>query len=179
VRSELLLETQVFVHGRCIAKRSTPCSAQKDAKAVQKSLRLQHRSVIECIRRGQLELGRTVTPAGATTAPAALSQEPQGGRGFLLRCTASYRDASGALIMHFQLTERGVPKAGVRLRCFLAEANSILASELISEPTSNNEGMVELRVDAALPRDPELQIELEGERHRLVHRFQLTHPANS
>ncbi len=59
---ELLLKTQVFIGGRCIATRSTPW-AQADAGAAQESLRLQHRSVLECIRRGQLDLGRTSTPA--------------------------------------------------------------------------------------------------------------------
>lgn len=175
IRCELLLETQVFLGGRCIATRSM-ASPQADVKAAQESLRLQHRSVLECIRRGELELSPAL--AGSTTAPAAEREETPDGRGFRLRCTAAQRDASGVLVMHFQLTESAVPKPGVKLRCFLAEANSVLASELLSEPTSNDEGMVELRIAGALPRDPELQIELEGGRHRTMHRFQLTSPAN-
>ena len=57
---EMLLQTQVFVRGRCIGKRATPYAEQakspdfSDQKKEQ-ILREQHRLVLEAIREGRLE----------------------------------------------------------------------------------------------------------------------------
>jgi hypothetical protein len=171
--SKLLLESQIFVGGRCIAKCATPCQPAADLTAVQESLRLQHRSVLDSLRRGGLDLGRTAAERGATMTPTAKSEPLPQASGFLLRCMGAYYDAARALVMRFQLTEAGAPKSGVWLRCFLAEADSVLASELIAELRSDRTGMIELRVVGAVPHDAELQIELEGERSPRVRRFSL------
>ena len=172
--SKLLLESQIFVGGRCVAKHATPCQPAADLTAVQESLRLQHRSVLDSIRRGRLNLNRPAAAPSATVVPIPKLALPAQTANYLLRCMGAYYDAARALVMRFQLTEAGVPKPGVWLRCFLAEANSVLASELIAELRSDRAGMIELRVVGAVPHDAELQIELEGERHARVRRFSLS-----
>ena len=158
--NDLLLETQVFVRGQCIAKRSISSPPQADKQIIQESLRQQHRDVLSCIRAGQLDLNINRT-------------EPST-RNFDLACTGAFRDA-GLLVLRFQLSEGGVPSTNVRLRCFLAEGGSVLAPELVAELVSNGQGIAELRIDDSRLSDAEVQIELEGEQHRNVRRFRLKH----
>ena len=99
---ERLLQTQVFVKGHCINKRSTPSEHDGDPQAVQESLRLQHRSVVESIRAGQLELSPTEPPDLNVS----------------LRCTGARREGA-ELVLGFQVTRAGVPMRDARLRCFL------------------------------------------------------------
>jgi hypothetical protein len=60
VQSELcggeLLDTQVFVGGRCLAKRASRLQPDADPAAVQEWLRRQHRFVLDCLRAGEFEL---------------------------------------------------------------------------------------------------------------------------
>ena len=151
-----LLETQVFVKGHCISKRSAPSEHEADPGSVQESLRLQHRSVVECIRAGRLELVK------AETADLNLN----------LRCTGVKREG-GELVLGFQVTRAGVAVSDVKLRCFLARPDSVLPPELISEPVTDPEGMAMLRIDGARSANAELQVELEGEERRNVRRFRL------
>jgi len=153
---ERLLDTQVFVKGRCINKRSSPSEHDGDPQSVQECLRLQHRSVVECIRAGQLELPRPETPDPNVS----------------LRCTSARREG-GELVLGFQVTRAGTPMSDVKLRCFLAEPDSALPPELISEPVTDHAGIVGLRIDGALPMNAELQVELEGEERKTVRRFRL------
>src|SRR5574337_861259 len=62
---ERLLQTQVFVRGRCIGKLATPSQqsgepSEASEKQLEQSLRAQHKSVLDAIREGRLEgvLGR-------------------------------------------------------------------------------------------------------------------------
>jgi hypothetical protein len=153
---ERLLDTQVFVKGHCITKRSTPTEQGGAPESVQESLRLQHRSVVESIRGGQLELAHAETHDLNVN----------------LRCTSAKREAT-ELVLGFQVTRAGVPMHDVRLRCFLTEADRAVPPELISEPVTNHEGMAGLRIDGALPANAELQMELDGEEGKIVRRFRL------
>lgn len=58
--ADLLLQTQVFVRGRCIGKRATPYAEQAKSpdfsdQSKEHILREQHRLVLEAIREGRLE----------------------------------------------------------------------------------------------------------------------------
>jgi hypothetical protein len=69
--SEKLLQTQVFVRGRCIGKRAIPYASQEVSIAdtqKEQQLRDQHRLVLEAIREGKLEsvLDRADTEALAS-----------------------------------------------------------------------------------------------------------------
>jgi hypothetical protein len=150
------LETQVFVKGHCITKRSTASEHDEDPQSGQECLRLQHRSVVESIRAGQLELARTETPDLNVS----------------LRCTSARREGA-ELVLGFQVTRVGVPMRNVRLRCFLTETDSVLPPELISEPVTDLAGMAGLRIGGALPANAELQVEMEGQERKTVRRFRL------
>ena len=60
-QKELLLETQVFVRGRCIAKCTSPFPEEETVlldfaeDSVQESLTAQHRRVVDSVRDGTLE----------------------------------------------------------------------------------------------------------------------------
>lgn len=56
--AEHLLQTQVFVRGRCVGKRARPYGASSGSGDTQKEqqLREQHRLVLDAIREGKLEL---------------------------------------------------------------------------------------------------------------------------
>jgi len=58
--ADLLLQTQVFVKGRCIGKRATPYGEQANSpdftdQKKEQILREQHRLVLDAIREGRLE----------------------------------------------------------------------------------------------------------------------------
>ena len=58
--ADLLLQTQVFVKGRCIGKRATPYGEQAKSpdftdQKKEQILREQHRMVLDAIRDGRLE----------------------------------------------------------------------------------------------------------------------------
>ena len=58
--ADMLLQTQVFVRGRCIGKRATPYAEQARSPGFtdqkkEEILREQHRVVLDAIRNGQLE----------------------------------------------------------------------------------------------------------------------------
>jgi hypothetical protein len=153
---ERLLETQVFVKGHCITKRSTPSEHDGDPQSVQEFLRLQHRSVVESIRAGQLELTPSETPDLNVS----------------LRCTSARREGA-ELVLDFQAIRAGVPARNVKLRCFLTEPDSAVPPELISEPVTDHGGMAGLRIAGALPVNAELQVEVEGEERGTIRRFRL------
>jgi hypothetical protein len=158
---ERLLETEVFVKGHCISKRSTPSENDGNSQSVQESLRLQHRSVVECIRAGQLDL----TPPETS--------DPN----FSLRCISAKREGA-ELVLGFQVTRAGAPVPDLKLRCFLIKPDGGLPPELISEPVTNHEGMAGLRIDGMLPANAELQVEMEGEERKNLRRFRLRQREN-
>ena len=155
--SERLLETQVFVKGHCISKRAIPSEQESDPGSVQESLRVQHRSVVECIRAGRLELVKAETPADLN---------------LNLRCTGVKREG-GELVLGFQVTHAGVAVSDVKLSCFLVTPDSALPLELISEPVTDHAGTAMLTIDGARSANAELQVELEAEGRRNVRRFRL------
>jgi hypothetical protein len=167
---ERLLATEVFVKGRCISKRSTPSEHDKNAQSVQECLRLQHRSVVESIRAGQLDLA----PAGPpTVGDEAEATEPN----LSLRCTSARREGA-ELVLDFQLTRAGAPVPDVKLRCSLIKPDGGVAAELVFEPVTDGEGIAGLRIAGMLPVNAELQVELEGEKRKTLRRFRLRQREN-
>ena len=171
--SERLLQSQVFVKGHCISKRSTPSERGESPQSAQESLRLQHRSVVERIRAGQLEL----TPAGPPKSSTVGDSAETAGQDFSLRCISAKRDGR-ELVLTFQVTRAGAPVHDVKLRCFLIKPDGELAPELISEPVTDYEGMAGLRIGDTSPASAELQVELEGEGRKTPRRFRLRQREN-
>src|SRR2546423_7584991 len=102
--SEHLLQTQVFVRGRCIGKRAVAyASLASDAETgdqhKEKMLREQHRQVLDAIREGKLDslLDRRETPE----ALAAVKQLD------MQWLNADSVHAGGNLLMHLRVTDGG------------------------------------------------------------------------
>jgi hypothetical protein len=110
--SEELLQTQVFVRGRCVGKRAVSYAASAAAQAAvgdsqkEQQLRDQHRLVLEAIREGQLE---SVLDRAETEVLAAIQQLD------LQWQNAASVHANGNLTMQLCLTEAGAPISGARL----------------------------------------------------------------
>lgn len=169
--SEQVLETQIFVKGHCIGKHSVP-SADAYPLGVQEALRQQHRSIVERIRAGKLDISALSVPDSAPITmpdPAPASMPDPVIAALSLRCIQVRREGMD-LVLNFQVSQDGAPKSGLRLRCFLAEVNGGQPPVLISQPITDESGMVELRLGGTPPANAELQVELDS---RTLRRFHL------
>lgn len=118
---EQLLQTQVFVRGRCIGKRAVSYAALgatgKGGNAVggdptndqekERMLRDQHREVLEAIREGKLD---SIFDKRETPETLAAIKELD-----LEWTNADSVHSSGALMMNLRVTEGGSPISGARL----------------------------------------------------------------
>jgi hypothetical protein len=146
--NELVLQTQVFVRGRCIGKRATSYAEQLskgDFTDQQKEqiLRDQHRMVLDSIREGRLEsvLDRKDTPE---TLAAVKELDLQW-------VNADSVHANSSLVMRLRVTDGGTVVPGARL-VFRFERPSAVPfyTQVVTDAGGNAEMKVELE-EAALP----------------------------
>ena len=141
---EHLLQTQVFVRGRCIGKLATPYQhgGQRDdasEKQLEQGLRAQHKSVLDAIREGRLEgvLGRP-------------EQEiPKAPAGLKLQWTNAdtLRSADG-LTVKIRVTEGEVPVDGARVT---ARVKRPKGEPVYSQAVTDSSGTAELKLQVADP----------------------------
>lgn len=143
--ADLLLQTQVFVRGRCIGKRAASY-AERVAEPgfaeeqMHEMLKAQHRQVLEAIRAGQVE--------------ALLADEIQdyNGTGLVLRWTnAQSVFAENTVVMRFQVTDGGAAVEGARLTSRFAVSNQ---APIYSQSVTDATGVAEMKIlleEAALP----------------------------
>src|SRR6266496_547234 len=138
--ADLLLQTQVFVRGRCIGKRATPYADQAHSRDFtdqkkEQILREQHRLVLDAIRDGRLEqvFDRRDTPE---TLAAIKELDVQW-------LNASSIHAEEKLSMKLRATEGGQGIANARLTVRLARAN---AAPFYMQLTTDQSGEAELEV---------------------------------
>jgi hypothetical protein len=110
--SEQLLQTQVFVQGRCIGKRAvTYASIASEGEAgdphKEKMLREQHRQVLDAIREGKLD---TLLDKRETPETLAAIKELE-----MEWINSNSVHASGNLQMHLRVTDGGSAAEGARL----------------------------------------------------------------
>jgi hypothetical protein len=140
---ERLLQTQVFVRGRCIGKLATPYqSEQRDdtsEKQLEQSLRTQHKSVLDAIREGRLEgvLGRP--DQEVSKAPSGLKLQWTN--------SDSLRSAEG-LMVRIVVSEGEAPVEGAKVTARLKRAEG---EPLYSQATTDASGAAELKLGAAEP----------------------------
>jgi hypothetical protein len=135
--SEELLQTQVFVRGRCVGKRAVSYAASAAQAAVgdsqkEQQLRDQHRLVLEAIREGQLE---SVLDRAETEVLAAIKQLD------LQWQNAASVHASRNLTMQLCVTEAGAPIAGAHLTFRFARPD---AAPLYSQAVTGATGAAEV-----------------------------------
>jgi hypothetical protein len=146
--NELILQTQVFVRGRCIGKRATSYAerlAQGDFSDQQKEqiLRDQHRLVLDSIREGRLDsvLDRRETPetlAGVKELD-------------LQWVNADSVHDETSLVMKLRVTEGGSVVEGARLTFRFARPDAVpFYTQVMTDPAGNAEIKVEIE-ESALP----------------------------
>ena len=166
--SEKLLQTQVFVRGRCVGKRAVSyatSAAQVDFGDPHKEqqLRDQHRLVLEAIREGQLE---TVLDHAETEALAAIKQLD-------LQCeNANSVHASGNLTLQLRVTEAGAAVPAARLTMRFARADSTpFYTQAVTDAAGAAEISIELE-ESALP-DSSVLVQATHEGRTVTRKFAL------
>jgi hypothetical protein len=146
--NELILQTQVFVRGRCIGKRATPYAerlSKGDFTDQQKEqiLRDQHRLVLDSIREGRLEsvLDRRDTPE---TLAAVKELDLQW-------VNADSVHSNSSLVMRLRVTEGGNSVEGARLTFRFARPDAApFYTQAVTDSGGNAEMKIELE-EALLP----------------------------
>jgi hypothetical protein len=138
--ADLLLQTQVFVRGRCIGKRATPYADQAKSpdftdQRKEHILREQHRLVLEAIREGRLQ---EVFDNRETPETLAAIKELD-----IQWVNAESVHAGEKLSVKMRATEGGVGVANARLTVRLARDN---AAPFYTQLTTDSAGEAELVV---------------------------------
>ena len=170
-----LLQTQVFVRGRCIGKRAVSwnaagqsstsgagSSAEQNAanqtnkdQDKEKLLRDLHREVLDAIREGRLDsiLDKRDTPE---TLSAVKELDLQW-------TNADSVHSGGALMMHLRVTEAGQPVQGARLTFRFARPNAApYYAQVLSDAQGNAEMSVHVEEDALPDASVLVQASFEG-----------------
>jgi hypothetical protein len=167
--ADLLLQTQVFVKGRCIGKRATPYAEQAkspDFTDHQKEqiLREQHRLVLDAIRDGRLEqvFDKRETPE---TLAAIKEIEIQ----WLNSHSIHSHDK---LSMKLRATEGGQGIANARLTVRLARAS---ADPFYTQTTTDGSGDAELEfvVEEASLHESSILVQVNSDGRTATRKFQL------
>jgi len=165
--NERLLQTQVFVRGRCIGKRATPYAKpgeeqQGDAQKEQR-LREQHRLVLDAIREGKLESVFDKPEPEVLAAVKELEVE-------WLNAGSVHVDRS--LTMQLRVTEGGAAAAGARLVFRFARPG---ATPFYTQAVADSGGSAEIQIEveeAALP-DASLLVQANFEGRTATRKFVL------
>lgn len=144
---DLLLQTQVFVRGRCIGKRATSYAAKAseaqfgDAQKEQ-LLREQHRMVLDSIREGKLESVLDHPEAENLATVKELDVQ-------WLNAESVHADRS--LTMQLRVTEGGTAASGAKLTFRFARSG---AAPFYTQTVTDSVGAAEIKIEveeAALP----------------------------
>ena len=178
--AEQVLQTQVFVRGRCIGKHAVPYSTisqpgdgdaagpvggdQSNDQHKEKMLRDLHREVLDAIREGRLDsiLGKD---EGAGAAPSVQELD-------LHWTNADSVHASGTLIMQLRVTEGGSPLPGARLTFRFARPH---AAPYYAQVLTDAKGTAEMRIqvdEESLP-DAAVLVQASFEGRTATRKFQL------
>jgi len=166
---EMLLQTQVFVRGRCIGKHATSYAEQASStdftdQQKEQILREQHRLVLDAIRDGRLE---QVFDKRET--PETLATERELDIQWLNSASVHTEDK---LSMKLRATEGGQGIAGARLTVRFARAN---ADPFYTQVTTDASGDAELAflVEEALLADSSVLVQVNSGGRAATRKFQL------
>jgi hypothetical protein len=164
---ELLLQTQVFVRGRCIGKKAVSYAAaagqgQADTQKEQ-LLREQHRHVLDAIREGKLD--SVLDRQEADTLAGIKQLEVQ-----WLNSESVHADRN--LTMQIRVTEGGAAVPGARLTFRFARPDS---APFYTQAVTDAGGAAEIKIEveeSALP-DASLMVQANYEGRTATRKFQL------
>jgi hypothetical protein len=136
--SELLLQTQVFVRGRCVGKKATsyanPAAPIADTQKEQQ-LREQHRLVLDAIREGKLDLALDHPEPEVLATVKELEME-------WLNAGSIHSDRN--LVMQLRVTEGGTAATGARLTFRFARAG---AAPFYAQAVADSTGSAEIKIE--------------------------------
>jgi hypothetical protein len=173
---EQLLQTQVFVKGRCIGKRAVPYGVgaaeagshntdlHSNDQDQEKMLRELHRQVLDAIRDGRLEdiLDKRETPA---TLAAVKELDLQW-------INAGSVHSSGALTMKLQVTDGGATVQGARLTLRLARPDAApYYAQVLTDARGNAE--MSVHVDEKALSESSVLVQASFEGRTATRKFQL------
>ena len=165
---ELLLQTQVFVRGRCIGKRATSYASNASEAPIgdpqkEQRLREQHRLVLDAIREGKLDNVLDHPEAEALATVKELDVQ-------WLNAESIHFDRN--LTMQLRVTEGGAAAAGARLTFRLARPG---AAPIYTQTVADSGGAAEIRIEveeADLP-DSTLLVQINQEGRTATRKFVL------
>ena len=136
---EHLLQTQVFVRGRCIGKRARPSGSSNQSQSgdtqKEQQLREQHRLVLDAIREGKLD---SVLDHGEPEALAAVKElEVQ-----WLNADSIFSESQ--LTMQLRVTEGGTAAPGARLTFRFARPGS---APFYTQAIADSVGSAEIKIE--------------------------------
>jgi len=145
-KAEKLLQTQVFVRGRCIGKKATSYAeleAQPDftEEHMHDLLKGQHRGMLDGIREGRLNEMLGLDAAGQPLPDQAPPGPPAGLIIQWTNCGAVYRESS--VVMRFSVTENGAAVPGAQLTSRLNVAND---APIYSQAVTDDAGVAEMKI---------------------------------
>ncbi len=170
---EQLLQTQVFVRGRCIGKRAVPygssasegkASTQNSDQDREKMLRELHREVLDAIRDGKLD--SILDKRDAPEVLAAVKELD------LEWINAGSVHASGALTMQIRVTDGGATVAGARLTLRFARPNAApYYAQVLTDAKGNAE--MSVQVDEKSLADSSVTVQASFDGRTATRKFQL------
>ncbi|HEY4765239.1 MAG TPA: hypothetical protein VIH75_16300 [Candidatus Sulfotelmatobacter sp.] len=166
--SELLLQSQVFVRGRCIGKKATSYASKAaesqlgDAQKEQQ-LREQHRLVLDAIREGKLDNVLDHPEAEAVAAIKELDVQ---------WLNSASIHAHGNLTMQLRVIEGGVAAPGARLTFrFTRPGQASLYTQAVADSTGAAE--IKLEVEEAALADSSLLVQANYQGRTATRKFAL------
>jgi hypothetical protein len=165
--NERLLQTQVFVRGRCVGKKATSYAGKSDAQfgdtQKEQQLREQHRLVLDAIREGKLDQ--------------ALDRPEPESLAIVKELDVQWLNADSVLsdrklIMQLRVTEGGSAAAGARLIFRFARPG---ASPFYTQAVADSGGSAEIKIEvdeSALP-DSSLLVQANFEGRTATRKFLL------
>jgi len=144
--ADLLLQTQVFVRGRCIGKRATSyadmSSESVSDQQKEQVLRDQHRLVLEAIREDRLDEVMEKRDAAELAATKELDVQ---------WLNAGSVHADDSLLMRLQVTEGGAGVEGARITIRFARPDAVpFYTQVMTDPAGHAEMKIEMR-ESSLP----------------------------
>ncbi|HEX6804806.1 MAG TPA: hypothetical protein VF133_14095 [Terriglobales bacterium] len=166
---EMLLQTQVFVRGRCIGKRATPYAEQGNSaeftdQKKEQILRDQHRLVLDAIREGRLE--QVFDKRESPEALAAVKELD------IQWLNSDSIHSEETLSMRLRATEGGQGIASARLIVRLARVN---ADPFYTQAETDDSGETQLvfLVDESSLHDSSVLVQVNSEGRTATRKFQL------
>jgi hypothetical protein len=165
--NERLLQTQVFVRGRCVGKKATSYASKSDAQfgdtQKEQQLREQHRLVLDAIREGKLDQALDRPEPEALASVKELDVQ-------WLNADSVLADRN--LIMQLRVTEGGSAAPGARLIFRFARPG---ASPFYTQAVADSGGSAEIKIEvdeSALP-DSSLLVQANFEGRTATRKFLL------